>query len=159
MAVMLAIGLLLTLAGGWFVVTLIQHGEWFGPIMLSFGVMIGLGLVSFAFVQLLSRERVELDRVTGRGRHTRALLWFKPRRLLAFDLDRVARVEIVRRTEAHREGPGENHLCEIELRISKPRRTVRLAESADHRRDKAETLAGEVAAYLGVELRETDRRT
>lgn len=158
MLIALGIGVLLTAVPAIFAHVAFQAGQIFGGVMMSLGTLMGSCLVGFALTQLLTRERVVLDKVTRTGVHSRQLLTLKPKELLRFDFDRVAKVEVVRRTEKHQEGPGENQLCDVELRIRKPRRSVRLIQVADHKRERAMEMAAEVSLYLDVELVETDKR-
>lgn len=105
---------------------------------------------------LLERERLTLDKGTGRGLYERWNVLWGRRRTRTFELSRVREVRIDIRTESTpgRRGGGSMRVFEATIR---PGKKIVLDTTSNGRDERVRRVAREVSAYLGVGLRTTDR--
>ena len=118
------------------------------------GIVIGLALFGVGVVQLFARERLVLDRSTGRGTYESNSPIVTTEKPFKFKLENVNSVVISQENvETHVAGiePGmsESKVCKAVLRVSKPRRAVTLDETQNGRTQRVSAVAEQVAGFLG----------
>lgn len=159
----LVLGFCVIAAAVFFVRLLSQHGQWVGAIAMGFGGVIGLALACVGATEVVQRERLTLDRTTGRVTWRR---WCVLRpgavREQAYPIRSCVRVRLSRSTE-HRpraSGPtdasealrAEASVVRADLLIASPRRRIRLDETENGRDRRVTRVAERVAAFLDIEL-------
>ncbi|MGE0364707.1 MAG: hypothetical protein AB7Q00_03045 [Phycisphaerales bacterium] len=131
------------------------HFQWIpaGVIVLLCTAFLIVGVKS-----LLDRERLTLDRATGRGTFETWNILGGKRKRHEFDLTRVVEVRIDVRTEATpgggKRGGGTMRVFEATI---KPGKKIVLDTTSNGRDERVRRVAKDVAEFLGVPLRTTDR--
>jgi len=121
---------------------------------LGIGALIGLALFGVGVVQLFARERLVLDRATGRGTYesnSPIVATGKPFKFKLADVDSVVMTTETVETHASvgRPGIGETKVRQAVLRVTKPRRAVTLDETQNGRTERVTAIADQVARFLG----------
>lgn len=121
---------------------------------LGIGGLIGLAMFGVGVVQLFARERLVLDRATGRGTYESSspiVTTGKPFKFKLADVDSVVMTTetIDTNVTAGSPGIGETKVCKAVLRVTKPRRAVTLDETQNGRTERVTAMAGRVAGFLG----------
>lgn len=105
---------------------------------------------------MLTREKLEIDRNLSKATYRRWKLYTsKGAKEWSFAFDRVARVDVRKRTESGGGGKGFNNICSADLRIDKPRRSITLDETSSNGEQRVERIAEAVAEVFGVEVRKS----
>lgn len=164
MVVLTVAGLAATVGCGLFIARLLTAGQ-FWPLVPA-GVGLLLGQVFFwsgAVTLAVGRERLELDRTTGRGRYlVRSPIIETGCVNCEFDLNDVDGVEVGTQIEVSptggvsgHHGPRRYEVCRARLRIREPRCAVPLIERPDSARSEVWRVAEAVAAFTGLDLIDT----
>jgi hypothetical protein len=167
----LLLGLLFTAVFG----SLVRHeyrkrGLSYPVVMCGLGVALGqLFFWTGAVTLAVGRESLELNKSTlpgtGGGRYRSRSPIVTVTMSFDFDLADVHAVSIERFTEPHRGGGShggggsEVDVCRARLLINKPRRAVTLDETSNYRDKRVIAVGQAVAEFLGVPIKESDRRT
>lgn len=118
------------------------------------GILIGLALFAVGVVQLFAREKLVLDRSTGRGAYESNSPIVTTGKPFKFKLENVDSVVITEETiETHmaagEPGMSESKVCKATLRVTKPRRAVTLDETQNGRIQRVTSIAEQVSKFLG----------
>jgi len=147
----------------------LRQGNIVNLFWIALGLLIAQGLLwTGAITLIFGRERLALDRTTGRGVYTvRSPIVEVGERPFEFDLSEVESVSIELALETIRgqtasglRREGEAEVYRARLLVRKPRRAVTLIETGESRLKELTRAADAVASFLGVEVedrRETDR--
>jgi hypothetical protein len=155
---LLVVGAAMSAGGGLF----LRVGQTNGatPLMIMGGLAgaVGLALLLAGVGVMLTRDRLELDRVTGRGSWTRRLCGRPIGTAIAFDIERARHVRVEHFTESLPRtgdgGGGTSEKVRASLLISKPRRRIVLDEAERQRAPRVREVAQSVAELLGLEVEE-----
>lgn len=167
MAAFLAVGLVISVAAVALGLHEWRRGNHTALIWLGIGLLVGQAMFWAGAITLaVGRERLELDRATGRGTYAVVSPIVEVgARPFEFDLASVDSVSFEMRLErraSSRPGGGSVHSVEVwraRLRTRSPRRAVTLDESQNGNDTRVRTLAEAVARFLGVDLAEDDGGT
>jgi len=165
------LGLAIIAAAVAFARGLYQQGQWGGVGAMGVGVCIGLVIAWVGATEILKRERLTLDRTTGRGVWRRwNILRPAAAKERTFDLAKGTRVRLSRSTErrprASASGPteaaqalhAEASVVRADLLISSPRLRIRLDETENGRDRRVTQIAERVAGFLDVDLEQDPPR-
>jgi len=124
---------------------------------LSVGMLMGSAFVVIGVLQLFARERLVLDKQSGKGQYESNSPIITTEKPFTFKLDDVHSVVvstqmIERHIAANEPGWSEATQCKAVLRVVKPRRGVTLDETQNGRVKRVNRIAKEVAGFLATEV-------
>lgn len=147
---LLAVGTAMTAGGTLFVWHLWTAGETMP--MLAAGVvgLFGVGALLGGIGTMVTRDRLELDRVTRSGRWTRRMLGWTLKRPIEFEFDRAREVTLSEYVDSSPDQRGASVLkVRARLYVTKPRRKIVLAEAERQNIARVRAVADAVAGMLG----------
>ncbi|MGK0189552.1 MAG: hypothetical protein ACI9R3_005369 [Verrucomicrobiales bacterium] len=135
-----------------------EEGSGMFLLPLGIGMLIGLVLFGVGVVQLFAKERLVLDRSTGRGTYESNSPIVTTEKPFKFKIENVNSVVITMETveiNVSLDGLGrsEAKVCKAVLRVNKPRRAVTLDETQNGRTQRVSAVAEHVAEFLGIAVR------
>jgi hypothetical protein len=150
------VGTAMSAGGGLFLRLGLTNGEPVATVMGAVTGAVGLVILLGGVGVALTRDRLELDRVTSRGVWARRLCGRLLGRPIEFELSRARHVTVEHFTESspRTDGGGTTSVDKVRacLLVTKPRRRIVLDEAERQRVDRVEAVAGSVATLLGLEV-------
>jgi hypothetical protein len=121
---------------------------------IGIGTLIGLALFGVGVVQLFARERLVLDRSTGRGTYQSNSPIVTSEKPFKFKIENVNSVVISQETVGTYvagidPGMSESKVYKALLRVSRPRRAVIIDETQNGRNERVVKMAETIAEFLG----------
>lgn len=138
-----------------------EEGAGMSLLPIGIGTLIGLALFGVGVVQLFSRERLVLDRSTGRGTYESNSPLVTTEKPFKFKIENVNSVVITIETvetnvSVDVPGVSEVKVCKAVMRVNKPRRAVTLDETQNGRTQRVSAVAEQVAGFLGKTVFQPD---
>ncbi|MHC4991757.1 MAG: hypothetical protein ACYTGC_12330 [Planctomycetota bacterium] len=159
---LLVVGTAMSGGGGLFLRMGLTHGALMMIIMGGLAGAVGLAILVGGIGTALTRDRLELDSVTGRGRWTRQLLGRPLKKPVEFALEHAKHVTVKQfvETSPRTNSGGSSSVEKVRARllITKPRRAIVLDEAERPRMPRVQAVAEAVAARLGLEVEVSDDR-
>lgn len=156
MVACVGIGLLLTVAAGWFASVLYQQerGLAFGHFPLGLGILVGQAILWTGVVTLaIGRVVLVLDTGSGTGEYRVRSPIVDAGEPCAFKLEDIQDIFIETAREIQPRGPDRIErqvtVHRLRLRLSNPRRAITLDETQNDRLVRLQKLADRVAGFLG----------
>lgn len=152
-ALVLVVGTAMTAGAAAFLPFMLRSGQTVGAGMVGVVGTAGLAILIFGIALALTRDRLELDAVTGRGAWSRRTLGRHVKPPFEFEFVRAKAVVLQRFAD----GGGSSGAPTVDkirarLRISKPRRTVDLIEAERGGEDRVRAVAERVAEMLSIDV-------
>jgi len=134
-----------------------ENGPGLFILPLSVGMLVGTAFVIIGVLQLFARERLILDKQTGKGQYESNSPVITTEKTFEFRLEDVHSVVVSTQTIEHpvsvnEPGWSEAKECKASLRVVRPRRSVTLDETQNGRVKRVIRIAEEVAGFLSTEV-------
>lgn len=134
-----------------------ENGPGLFILPLAVGMLVGTAFVIIGVLQLFARERLVLDKQTGKGQYESNSPVITTETPFEFRLEDVHSVVVSTQTIEHpvsvsEPGWSEAKECKVSLRVVRPRRSVTLDETQNGRVKRVIRIAEEVAGFLSTEV-------
>jgi hypothetical protein len=163
MIVLTGLGLLLTTGICWFVVMVYEEhqGIAWPHLPLALGLLVAQAFLWTGVITLaVGRLMLILDTASGTGEYRVKSPIVDAGRSCVFKLENVQSVTIETTTESRLDRPGHADTVvtvhRARLRLKQPRRTITFDETEHDRLDRLESVAQDVASFLGKTLERID---